>query len=171
MWGLPGPQKYEGTCVQGVGCCGLPALPTPSLGPWGGFHPVHMYRRALTSCVTHSIADTNGLHAGLLQQPFTSWPHPSSLVPSPTHIQCVCVSGCVCASVLAYVFLLSLQNMLLSVDFSWVCTNTYAQSDNLLCVFVTRVHTDTHLHTLFLFLCFSAACLLIFNVSLIHTQL
>ena len=89
------------------------------------------------------------------------------------HPVCVCVCVCVsvCTSAHAYVFLLSLQNTLLSVDFSWVCTNTYAQSDNLLCVFFTHVHTDTHSHPLFLSLCFSAACLLIFNVSPVHTQL
>lgn len=156
MRGLPGPQKYEGTHVQGVGCCGLPALTAPSLGPWGGLHPARVYRRALIACVTHHrrhkepacwLAPT-ALHLLASPQLPRSQPYP--------HPVCVCVCVHAHASVLADVFLLSLQNALLSVDFSWVCTNTYAQSDNLLCVFFTRVHTDTHLHTLFLSLCLSA---------------
>ena len=68
----------------------------------------------------------------------------------PTSSLQVCVSS----------FFLSLQNAMLSVGFSWVCTNTYAQSDNLSVVGFLYTHTHTHTHTspskLLLLSCLSA---------------
>ena len=168
MRGLPGPQKYEGTHVQGVGCCGLPALTAPSLGPWGGLHPARVYRRALIACVTHHrrhkepacwLAPT-ALHLLASPQLPRSQPYP--------HPVCVCV--CVCTRMLACSQMCSSSacRMLCCLLISLGFAQTHMHSLIICCV--SSLHGCTQTHTYTPSFC-PSACLLMFNVSPIHTQL